>query len=352
MSHPCPHPLGTPPSKSLKRQRVRKTAKPSSGTSYDAIRDSYALTVGAGNGPDSSACMTITLTAPEPDEECAITMEPMAEYRLPFVPDTFKKQCLIKTQPTLTKATLPCGHGFSALALVYHFLKNSMTCPCCRAGQANERMGEKFVPPHMRRFFSKQLALTRTAEEQEQITTDALAAAQMLQYEVSYEILALPVTRLVLSLFAFSSLDSSSSPEPTLALELPLTSSLTTGTMECVSYGYSLHQLNLNLGILPVTISAFELGVGVRSLHQQQWGSVALFRTVRFGVQEDATSMLIPAAGEDFGLNIEVQMFPTRGAGNPAFARIAWRIGVQEFTDLLVRTSHALATAPAETAAV
>lgn len=295
--------------------------------------------------------MILKLTVPDPDEECSITMEPIADYRLPFVPEKFKKQHLIKNQPTLTKATLPCGHSFSALALVYHFLKNSMTCPCCRAGQANERMGEQFVPSHMRRFFSKQLALSRTEEEQEQITHDAMAAAQMMQYEVSYEILSLPVTRMVLSLYAYTSPDRSSSPEPTLALELPLTSSLTMGLMECVSFGYSLHQLNLNLRVLPVPISAFELGVGVRSLHHNEWGSVGLFRTVRFSVlEEDAATRngnvimprLIPAAGGDPRLNIEVQMVPHRGVGNPQFARIAWRIGVREFADLLITTSQAL----------
>lgn len=352
---------GTPPLKSVKRQRIKKSPKPSSGTAYDPARDSYALRVWSGGHLDCTPGITLTLTAPEPGEECTITMEPIAEYRLPFVPDTFKKQWLIKGQPALTKATLPCGHGFSALALVYHFLKNSMTCPCCRAGRANERMGEQFVPAHMRRFFSKQLARCRTEEEQEQIATDAVAAAQMLHYEVSYEILALPVTRLVLSLYAYSSPDRSSSPEPTLALELPLTSSLTTGTMECVSYGYSLHQLNLNLGILPMAISAFELGIGVRSLHQHELSSVALFRTVRFSVpEEDAATRngnivmprLIPAAGGDPRLNIEVRMLHTRGVGNPQFARIAWQIGVQEFTDLLVDTSRALAMAPAEMAAV
>jgi hypothetical protein len=300
--------------------------------------------------------MTLKLTAPAPDEECSITMEPMAAYRPPFVPQSFKKSHLIKDQPSLTKATLPCGHSFSALALVYHFLKNSMTCPCCRAGTAGERMGEQSVPQHMRRFFSKHLARTRTEEEREQIASDAMAAAQMLQHEVSYEFLSLPVTRLVLSLSAFTSMDRSSSPDPTLVLELPLTSSLRMGTVESVSFGYSLHQANLNLRIMPLGIQAFELAVGVRSLHQREWGSVRLFQTMRFSADEAAVSRgarVIPAMGWDPRLNIEVQMMtPPHGVGNPQFARIVWTIGVQAFTDLLISTSQALAMGSPNMAAV
>ncbi len=347
MSQPVTKPQGTPPLKSVKRQRAKKEPKAMATTPIQ--EDSYSLKVWPAGHLSSSPGMILKLTAPEPDEECSITMEPMADYRLPFVPETFKKQHLVKDQPALTKATLPCGHSFSALALIYHFLKNSMTCPCCRAGQANERMGEQFVPQHMRKFFSKQLALSRTEEEQEQIAADAMAATQMLHHEVSYEILALPVTRMVLSLSAYSSMDRSSEPDPMLALELPLTSSLTTGTMECVSSGYSLHQLNLNLGILPLQISAFELGIGVRSLHRHEWGSISLFRTVRFAVQQESPwardgsvlCRLIPSMGGDPRLNIEVRLFPVV-AGNPQFARIAWRIGVREFADLLITTSQAL----------
>lgn len=362
MSQPVvTQPLGTPPIKSIKRrQRAKKELKTGPGVTQDTARDPYNLMVWSAVHLSSSAGIVLKLTAPEPDEECSITMEPMSDYRLPFIPEKFKQHHLIKDRPALTKATLPCGHSFSALALVYHFLKNSMTCPCCRAGPANERMGEQFVPSHIRRYFSKQLALSRTEEEQEQITHDAMAAAQLLHHEVSYEILSMPVTRMVLSLSAFTSGDRSSSPDPTLALELPLTSSLTMGSMECVSYGYSLHQLNLNLSILPVPISAFELGIGVRSLHRNEWGSVGLFRTVRFSVQEDAGATwnsataprLIPAMGGDPRLNIEVRMFPTHRVGNPQFARIAWRIGVQEFTDLLVSTSRALSVEAAQMAAV
>jgi hypothetical protein len=199
----------------------------------------------------------------------------------------------------------------------------------------------------MRRFFSKHLARTRTEEEREQIASDALAAAQMLQHEVSYEFLSLPVTRLVLSLSAFTSMDRSSSPAPMLVLELPLTSSLRMGMVESVSFGYSLHQANLNLRIMPLGIQAFELAVGVRSLHQREWGSVRLFRSMRFPAHDEAGvsrgARVIPAMGWNPQLNIEVQMTPSHGAGNPQFERIVWTIGVQAFTDLLISTSQALA---------
>jgi len=354
MNQTTPAPKGRPPRKSTKRQIKARDAcnkMPADAMTKEANNNNNPISLnvasarpGAQDEPNS--CITLQLTAPDSGEECSIAMEPIAEYRLPFIPATFKKQHLVKDQPALTKATLPCGHSFNALAVVYHFLKNSMTCPCCRSGLANEKMGEQFVPQHMRKYFSKQLSHSRAEEQQEQITTDAMAATEMLHHEVSYEILAMPVTRMVLTLSAYTSLDHSSSPEPTLALELPLTSSLAMGTMEFVSSGYSLHQLNLNLGILPVPISAFELGIGVRSVYHTEWSSVCLFKTVRFSAPLDAdpqtvNSRLIPSMNGDPRLNILVQMFPAP-AGRPKFARISCQIQVQEFTNLLVSTSQAM----------
>lgn len=361
---PAPEQIDTllQPTKSAKRQRTRKPASGGGALYQDSSssgESSCSLLVRSTGPVDRCASMTLRLTAPAPEEECSIAMEPMNAYRLPFVPASFKKSHLIKDQPSLTKATLPCGHSFSALALVYHFLKNSMTCPCCRAGKAGEKMGEQSVPQHMRRFFSRHLARTRTEEEREQIASDAMAAAQILQHEVSstyhhHDFLSLSVTRLILSLYPYATLDSSSSPGPMLVLELPLISSLTMGMVESVSYGYSLHQANLNLRMLPHGIQAFELAVGVKSLHRHEWGSVGLFRTTRFAAQGPAASWgavrVIPAAGLDPRLNIDVQMAPVHGC--PQFARIAWRISVQAFTDLLISTSQALAMGSPEVAAV
>ena len=164
--------------------------------------------------------------------------------------------------------------------------------------------------------------------------------------------MSLPVTRMVLSLSAFASMDHSSAQEPTLVLELPLTSSLTMGTVESVSYGYCLHQLNLNLRLLPVRIRAFEMAVGVRSMHHHEWAAVVLFKTLRFPSEGRDAVRVIPAFGGDPRLNVVVSMMGTEGETNPQFARVSWTVGAQAFTDLLISTSHALALGPDEIAAV
>jgi hypothetical protein len=116
------------------------------------------------------------------------------------------------------------------------------------------------------------------------------------------------------------------------------------GVMESESYGYSLQQLNLNLRILPATIAGFELAVGVRSLHANEWGSVCLFRTVRFSGRSTVgeTHRVIPSDSRDARLKLDVETIPNYAIGNPQFARLVWRISVVDFTELILRTSHAI----------
>ena len=322
-------------------------------TIYNPDEKTYALLVRSHGPIESCASIPIQLSEPASDEECSIAMESIATYRLAFLPP---KACLIKNHPQLTKGRLPCGHSFSALALMYHFAKNSMTCPCCRGGHEKERMGEHSVPAHLRKSFSRHLQQERARDTREQIAVDSLAATRMMQHEVSFDMLSLPVTRIVLSLCAYGTMDRSSSPDPMLVLELPLTSSLTMGVMESASYGYSLQQLNLNLRILPATIAGFELAVGVRSLHANEWGSVCLFRTVRFNGRSmvGETHRVIPSLSGDARLKLDVETIPNYAVGNPQFARLSWRISVADFTELILRTSHeiALEAAGGEIAAV
>lgn len=266
------------------KKRARQEPKRRVGTAVqDPDSGVYNLLVRASQ---RSKSLLLGLSEPGPDEECSITLEPIREYTLPFLPDGVRS--VIQTQPALAKASLPCGHGFSALALLYHFAKNSMTCPICRAGHAKAVMTEQSVPTHLRRHFSKHLASLRLEESHEQVAADALAAAHVLEQEVSRRHNSagfVPMTRIVLILYVFDSMDTFSSPpgssmvEPMLALELPLTSSLNLGTLAFESSGYSLAQLNLNLLRLPTRPRGFEIGVGIQSLFH---GNMLLFRTVRF----------------------------------------------------------------------
>ena len=282
--------------------------------------------------------LCLTLTEPERGEECPITMDPIAEYRLPFY---LPEPCtLLLSRPKLTKATLPCGHGFNALALVYHFTKNSMTCPICRAGHDKVQMGEQSVPPHLRRAFSQHLERVRAEETREQIAADAIAATRALEREVwSMGLMSgasLPVTRVMLTLHAFHSLDDGSTAG--WAQELPLTSSLIPGGLAFVSYGYSLRQANLNLRLLLSRPTAFEIAVGLQNMAHGYW---PLFRTARFPAEGPGRRIVFASGrGPAEAMAVEVETGPSVD-GCPVLTRLCWGVPLDAFSNMLIAMAHA-----------
>ena len=92
---------------------------------------------------------TITLSIPTQDEECPLTLDKISQSKLEFLPDV----TFCKDKPHHTKLTLPCGHSFSAMVLIYNWCKNNMTCPYCRSGHTH-RADTNFLPHH----FSSQMA--------------------------------------------------------------------------------------------------------------------------------------------------------------------------------------------------
>ena len=121
----------------------------------------------------------LALSVPKKDEECGIGMEPIAEYRLEWIPVSVP-HCVALDAPELTKATIVgCGHGFNAVALLYHFVKNGMTCPFCRAGHKGARMYWHLIPRHLRDAMRLRLDSTRANETRQQVAEDAAVALQM-----------------------------------------------------------------------------------------------------------------------------------------------------------------------------
>ena len=80
------------------------------------------------------------------DEPCSITHEAIGSptYTVPYYGNTKKRKKQQGCPPVLSKyphlqcaKIAECGHSFDARALMVHFLRNSMTCPLCRAGDAS-----------------------------------------------------------------------------------------------------------------------------------------------------------------------------------------------------------------------
>lgn len=277
--------------------------------------------------------LVLILSEPEEGEECTIALEPISEYALPFT--TEKPHCVSEDYPRLTKASLPCRHGFSALALLYHFAKNSMTCPCCRAGHAKARLAEHSIPRHLRQAFVRHLLQAQHEETREQIAADAALAASVMEIEVRQRRHLLSSTRVVFLLMAYESMDNSS--EPILALELPLSSSLTGATLVFASFGYFLHQLNLNLRFLPIRPAAFEIAVGV---HGVLGGPAPLFRTVRFPMEGPGRRLVFSnsVSPGQHAVHIETSIGPE---GQPAFASMYWAVSLAHFTQALISAAVA-----------
>ena len=320
-----------------KRRKAGQARPPQGVPTKDPATGQVSLFVRSPGAFNRYKAMLLSLSEPAPDEECCITLEPISEYRLSFLPPSFKEG-IMEDHPSLTKASLPCGHGFNALALLYHFAKNSMTCPFCRAGHDKVQINEQSIPKHLRWLFTQHLESMKAQDNSEQIANDAAEASRMLEQEVSHGGGFLPMTRIVLLLFAFDSADDdgSGSTEPMMALELPLTSSLNLGVLEFASFGYSLAQLNLNLLRLPNRPRAFELGVGVQSLFH---GNMLLFRTVRFP-SDGANHRVVFArntmpdnAGE--AMAIQVSTMPGLDRLN-VFYRMSWTVSVPAFSNIML----------------
>ena len=321
------------------RKRAKRLPAAMSGPVLQPQADGSAKLLVRSMGGQS---LSLDLTEPGPDEECSITLEKIGEYRLAFVPATGGGGA-VKDKPQLTKATLPCGHGFNAMALLYHFAQNSMTCPCCRTGHTGVRMAEPSIPAHVRRHFLRQLDKVRLEERQEQVQSDALAAAHLLEREVNnnsndasssgqdgrgFE-LFLRVNRVVLILYAYESVDSLA---PLSVQELPLSSSPTQETLlTFASSGFYLRQLAVNLQFLPQRATTFEAVVATRNLFD---GAMELHRSMRFQPGVMGEGGAVPGATQVEGVEMRVEMLAGTRAGE--ISKFTWAIPKATLAHLLV----------------
>jgi len=299
---------------------------------FDDETQEFRLTLRSTGSSIKCKILTAVLSEPAQDEECPITLETMAGYTLPFLE---AGACVWEGQPELTKASLPCGHSFNALALLYHFAKNAMTCPCCRAGHDKVVLAETALPPHLKWAFTRHLLQLRAEETRDQIASDALLAANTLQNEVSVSHLPASMARIMLFISAWNSMDGeedSSSASPPLVLQIPLTSSLSQTGMVFESYGYNLHHLNLNLRLLPFRPAAFDMSVAVIS----QFHAGVLFKTARFPMEGPGTRVVFATEPSDDGsfqgIEVETASFAD---GIQNFTRLRWAVPLHVFAAYL-----------------
>lgn len=256
----------------------------------------------------------LALSTPAQGEECSIGMTPIDEYRLEFLPPE-TAQYVVEEEPQLTKATVvACGHSFSALALLYHFARNNMTCPMCRHGHASERMGLDSMPAHLRRSMKSHLDELKSKDRQELVDEDTLSVLNILENEVNAEVF-MRAGRQVLILYAYAGADSFS---PLLVQEIALELSLAEGTLRFSSYTSSVRELVRNLRTIPVPLRHFELVVATRHM---PGGSHALARSTRFELVHG--TRVVQCIGEDTGGPMLLQVTALNGGGPLELAQVS-----------------------------
>ena len=129
----------------------------------------------------------IVLSIPEDDEECPLTLESIAASKLPCLPDT----PFLQDRPLHSKLTLPCGHSFSAMTLIYSFCKNNMTCPCCRAGK-EVQADFMSLPAHFRSQLNahiKETLETERRHDESREFEEIIESYNMYGVTIPYEVL-------------------------------------------------------------------------------------------------------------------------------------------------------------------
>ena len=129
----------------------------------------------------------ITLSIPSDDEECPLTLDSIAESKLPCMPDIY----FMQDRPRHSKLTLPCGHSFSAMTLVYSFCKNTMTCPCCRAGE-DVQADTCCLPSHFRLQLKARIQDTLETERRQDESNEfqeVMESFSMFGVTIPYEVL-------------------------------------------------------------------------------------------------------------------------------------------------------------------
>jgi hypothetical protein len=80
---------------------------------------------------DFGGGVVVVLDNTTSDDMCPIMHEKIHEVDLEIATG----KSFLRTQPHTCGATLPCGHRFSLLGIMYQFVLVDMRCPLCRAGE-------------------------------------------------------------------------------------------------------------------------------------------------------------------------------------------------------------------------
>ncbi len=138
--------------------------------------------------------LDVKLEVPSADEECPLTLSPIADDALEFLQPT---TTYFTAFPEVKKMTLPCGHSFGALSIIYHFARRNMLCPCCRAG-VDARLSSHCVPSSFRKTLLSKVQRELREDSNEQVESDRRAASSLVHADAT-SLVYIVETRLMFS---------------------------------------------------------------------------------------------------------------------------------------------------------
>lgn len=263
--------------------------------------------------------LRVKLDVPDPGEECPLTLSPMAEDAIECLSDAAR---WFPAFPDVKRATLPCGHAFGALNILYHFARRNMLCPCCRAG-LNTRVDIMCIPAGFRALLSSKVQSELREDAEEQVRQDREAAEDIVSG--------------VLSMFAdvveFAQTDGvrlkiqfhGESPGSTVTIDVPLvagtsrTAGRGVGIVFRLERGPYMSLIEMQLGdetVTGITLSTC-LSVRNRSIEMASTGLIAYDR------RSNRTCISEPSLTEQSFFDLEV--VNDRAGGSPRVAWLAWR---------------------------
>lgn len=290
----------------LQPESIFSGREPEGEFNYSIFSKPRNETFSSRGGKPRRHTIDIVMSIPDPGDECPLTLDLIADSKLPFMPDA----TFIRGRPKHTKLTLPCKHSFSALTLLYSFCKNNMVCPCCRAGE-DVRADPNCLPIHLRTEFKAQIQTTLEAErrqDEEGLLQDAVDSFSLFGVTIPYEVLGMNNN---LNLFAnFYDMPQgealNSSIRPVFSYSCPLRPTRDSSGRLSMTQNGQLRALNnlANAGIISIQLSV--------QLSMQGTGNVLIDSTpiIRLPVPgESQTRLTIPgASGNSITQNNQFQV--------------------------------------------
>ena len=143
-----------------------KAAKPKVNPKASKTTTPFKHKILSRKGSDPIQSIEVTLSIPNEDDECPLTLDPIKDSHVSFLPGAV----FCKAKPLHSKLTLPCGHSFHSLSLLYTWCRNGMRCPCCRAGHTS-RADPACLPNKQVRDLMEERVKQTMEEESEEMGT-------------------------------------------------------------------------------------------------------------------------------------------------------------------------------------